>query len=108
MKPKEDNIVVVSYREAPSYKSDRQRKRDSSFMSHETRMKSRNSFFKPGTWYAVFLLPGGFKVCVPGLDDKVLRKSTKVGHLCATGAEPGTYDIVEANEDFVICKKQKI
>lgn len=108
MKPKDDNIVVVSYREAPSYKSDRQRKRDSSFMSHETLMKSSHAFFKPSTWYAVYLMPGGFKVSIPGLDDKVLRKSTKVGHLCVTGAEPGIYDIVEANEDFVICKKQSI
>jgi len=108
MKPKDPNIVVVTYREAPTYRSDRHRETDATFMSHETRMKSSNPFFKPSTWYEVLITPGGIKVSIPALESKRLRKSTKSAHICVHGAEPGIYDIVEANEDFVICKKQRV
>jgi len=109
MKPKDENIVVVTHRAGMSLKTDRSRKVDHRYSFEEVRAKSSNPFFKPATWYCVYILPGGFKIALPSLESCLRqRKSTKSGHIVVTGAEPGIYDIVEQTEDFVICKKQSI
>ena len=101
MKPHDENLVEVTYNERLGYKH------GSNHLAKETRAKSRNVFFKKFTWYAVSLLPDGFKLKIPSMDDKRLLKTNGCGHIMVTGVEPGTYEIVEQTEDYLICKKVK-
>lgn len=101
MKPHDPDTVEVTYNERLGYKH------GSNHLAKETRAKSRNVFFKKFTWYAVSLLPDGFKLKIPSMSDKRLLKTNRCGHIMVTGVEPGMYDIIEQTEDYIIAKKQK-
>lgn len=106
MKNPDPSIVEVTYHERPGFKVSNNRRYNNNHLAKCTKAKTANEFLKKGMWYTFSMLPNGFKIRIPGLQDKKLLRADNVGHVCVSGVEPGFYDIVEQTEDYIIAKKQ--
>jgi len=106
MKPENPDVIEVTHLEVEAIKSVNGGKWNYQHLAHRYTMKTKNDFVQPFTEYVVTLTNGGFKIKKPTINDAKVRKSTMCGHLYCSGVEPGLYDIIEQNEDFIICQKQ--
>lgn len=103
---KDPNIVEVTYHEHFSASSGSSSGHHSTSLGKTTKAHIANDFIKKGAWYVVTLIPNGFKVRIPTMSDKRIVKAHHWG-ISVTGAEQGTYEIVEQTEDFITVKLKK-